>query len=369
MKKFSFRKFVITIAALATLGGLSAEATPPGLVKQGNPALKSAGALAFGPEGVLFVGDSSGGSIHAIEIPLSKTSPSEKFNIDGVEQKIAALLGTKPSDIQINDLAVQPGTGTIYLSVSRGLGPDSVPAIIRVEASGNIQDIPLDKLAYSSIALNNAPSVDAKDNRGRSLRQEAVTDLVYSGDKLYIAGLSNEEFASKLRVVSFPFETEFAESSVEIYHGAHGKFETRAPVRTFVPLIVDGQPNIVAAYTCTPLVKFPISELKNGEKLQGTTVAELGNQNRPLDLIAYNRDGKNHLLLANSARGVLKISTETIGKQAPIVEKVQETAGLDHQKIENLKGVEQLDKINDDHGIVLSKNEAGHYSLVSIALP
>ena len=33
----------------------------------------------------------------------------------------------------------------------------------------------------------------------------------------------------------FPFKTADNGTSVEIYHGAHGQFETRSPVRTFVP--------------------------------------------------------------------------------------------------------------------------------------
>ncbi|MFN8709542.1 MAG: hypothetical protein ACK526_09920 [Planctomyces sp.] len=369
MKRFHVRRAVFLAALSCCFSVETAFASPPGLVKESRPEIKSAGALAFGPDQVLFVGDSLGGAIYALEVSPATPATFEKFAVEDVDQKIAALLGTTAEEILINDLAVQPGSDTVYLSVSRGRGPDALPAIVRIKSSGSIEDMPLDDVAHAKVMLNNAPAVDAKDHRGRSLRQEAVTDLVFSGGKLYIAGLSNEEFASKLRVVNFPFDSDVAQSSVEIYHGAHGKYETRAPVRTFVPMIIDGQPNIVAAYTCTPLVKFPVSELKNGEKLQGTTVAELGNQNRPLDLISYRRDGKDHLLLANSARGVMKISTETIGRETPIVEKIQETAGLPYEKLEDLRGVEQLDKVNDETGMILSKNDAGQYRLTSISLP
>ena len=63
------------------------------------------------------------------------------------------------------------------------------------------------------------------------------------------------------------FQKKGAIAKVEIYHGAHGKFETRAPVRTFVPMIVGNEPSVLAAYTCTPLVQFPIRELKPGAKI------------------------------------------------------------------------------------------------------
>ena len=45
--------------------------------------------------------------------------------------------------------------------------------------------------------------------------------------------------------------------------------ETKAPVRTFVAYDIGGETNLLAAYTCTPLVKFPVSQLKVGEKIKG----------------------------------------------------------------------------------------------------
>ena len=79
-------------------------------------------------------------------------------------------------------------------------------------------------------------------------------NLQFVDGRLFVAGLSNEEFASKLRAISFPFTGADPGASVEIYHGAHGQFETRAPVRTFVPFNVNGEAHLMAAYTCTPLV-------------------------------------------------------------------------------------------------------------------
>ena len=42
----------------------------------------------------------------------------------------------------------------------------------------------------------------------------------------------------------------------------------------------------------------------------GTTIAELGNRNRPLDMIVYKKDGKEFLLMSNNSRGVMKIPTD-----------------------------------------------------------
>ena len=142
--------------------------------------------------------------------------------------------------------------------------------------------------------------------------------MAFVDGRLYVAGLSNEEFSSKLRSVSYPFNTVDNGASVEIYHGNHGQFETRSPVYTFVPYKVKGETNLIAGYLCTPLVKFPVNSLKSGAKVMGTTIAELGNRNRPLDMIVYQKDGKEFLLMSNNSRGVMKIPTAGFADAASI---------------------------------------------------
>jgi hypothetical protein len=82
--------------------------------------------------------------------------------------------------------------------------------------------------------LSNPVSAEAKDRRGRNMRAGAITDLAYADGKIYIAGLSNQEFASTLRVVSYPFEDSETASSLEFYHAAHKKYETHSPIRTLM---------------------------------------------------------------------------------------------------------------------------------------
>jgi hypothetical protein len=140
-------------------------------------------------------------------------------------------------------------------------------------------------------------------------------------------------------------------------------------VRTFTAYKIGGDLNLLAAYTCTPLVKFPVSQLKAGEKLKGTTIAELGNRNRPLDMIVYKKDGKDFILLANNSRGLMKITTANIDKIEGLESPVKDTAGLTYDKIAEPKGVEQLDRLNEESAVVLTKNEAGEYNLKTFALP
>ena len=136
--------------------------------------------------------------------------------------------------------------------------------------------------------------------------------MSFVSGKLIVAGLSNEEFASKLRSFAYPFVAADPGTSVEIFHGNHGALETRSPVYTFIPYTIDSKPYVIASYTCTPLVRFSMESLK-GSKVVGTTIAELGAGNRPLDMILYKKDGKEFLLMSNNSRGVMKIPTADFG--------------------------------------------------------
>jgi hypothetical protein len=149
--------------------------------------------------------------------------------------------------------------------------------------------------------------------RGGNQRMQSITQMRYADGKLWISGLSNEEFASKMWSVAYPFSKADAGTSLEIYHDNHQQLETRAPMYAFIPYKLNNQPYIIGAYTCTPLVKFPVSSLtpNSGNKFRGTTIGELGAGSRPIDMILYNKGGKDYLLLANTNRGVMKIPTPT----------------------------------------------------------
>lgn len=357
--------------ALAALVALSAPAWADDLtegMKKGSADLKSAGPLAFAPEGILFVGDPVGGAIFAIATDDKSGDPEKvKLDIPALDQKVASALGTSANEILIGDLAINPASGNAYLSVSRGRGPDAAPVLLRVDASGRISEVSLKDVLFSKAALPNPP---APGGTGRNnQRAEAITDLAYAKGRVIVAGLSNEEFASNLRSIPFPFKAADQGSAVEIFHGAHGRFETRSPVRTFVLYEIAKEPHVLAAYTCTPLVKFPLNDLKPGAKVRGTTVAELGNRNRPLDMIAYQHGGKDYLLLANSSRGVMKISTDNLERSSGITERISDKSGQSYETIAALKGVVELDRLNKGHAVVLIRSEAGALNLQTIALP
>jgi hypothetical protein len=336
--------------------------------KKGDVKLESAGPLAFGPEGILFVGDARGAAIVALATGDTKGDPEAKdYNLERIDVGVAGALGVEPNQILINDVAVNPLSGNVYLSVSQGRGPDAQPAILRLQPSGDLEKLPLSGVAHARAELPNAPQ-DAEGGRVNP-RTLAITDLAYVDGRVLVAGLSNEEFASTLRSIPFPFSDVNRGAGVEIFHGAHGRFETQSPVRTFTAYEIAGEQNILAAYTCTPLVKFPISQLTPGAKVRGTTVAELGNRNQPLDMFVYTKNGQDYILLANSRRGVMKISTADLDRKEGIEEKIDETAGQKYDTVEGWTGVVHLDRLNSKQVLMLTQTESGQMNLFSAPLP
>ena len=372
---------LLLIGLFATMG-FSAGLTDS--LKPGKADLKSAGAMAFGPEGILFIGDSVGAALYAIDTQDRAASQSAPIDIKGINEKIAAMLGTTQDQIIINDLAVNPISKKMYLSVSRGRGPAAAPVILRVDTKGKIEQVSMDNVNHSKVMLADAPaSKEGAFNpilvTGGNPRLDAISDLAYVDGKVLVAGLSNEEFASALRTFPFPFQQVAKASSVEIWHGSHGKFETQAPIHTFVPYKIKGEQYILASYTCTPLVKIPVSALKPGTKVKGTTIAELGSGSRPLDMISYSKDGHDYFLMSNSNRGVMKISVDNLDNYKPITtptdiagvpfETIQELGGVAKYPNAAPLGVDQLDKVDEKTAVVLMHTSPGSMELKTIALP
>ncbi len=348
-----FATGVLGVALLAA----SASTTPtvPGL-ELGAAELSSAGALAFGPDGILFVGDSLGAAVYALDVGAGTAdTTTEPLRLENVDRVLAGALGIAAEDLLIRDMAVQPGTQVTYLSLSRGRGDDAVPVIARLTRGGEVETLDLKEIRHAKVDVAGAPAVDAKDRRGRPLRTQTVTDLAYRDGRLFVAGLSNEEFASTLRTYAFPFQGEATSSGLEVYHGAHGRYETHAPIRTFLPHDLGGKPHLLAAYTCTPLVTFPVAAVAAGGKVKGKTVAELGYGSSPLDMIAL---GDEHILITNSRRTAMKVRVADIAGAASLsapVERTQMTAGTPYLAMP-MVGVLQLDHLNDEHVMLLQRS-------------
>jgi hypothetical protein len=337
----------ISLAAAHRKANLLSELT------SGEVQLASAGPLAFGPEGILFVGDSLGAKVVALDTnDRTPVHSAAKIDVQGIDTKIAALVGVMPGQIMINDLKVNPISKSAYISASRGRGPDALPLIVRVDGSGAVTVLSLANIKHASARFTDAP--EAALGYGENRRVLTITDLAYLNGKLMVAGLSNEEWSSSLRSIPFPFRKAEDISTLQIWHSSHGRYETEAPVRTFVPYTIAGQPYILAAYTCTPLVKIAVTDLKPGAKVKGVTIADLGTHNQPVDMIPYRKDGHDYILIANTRLGMLRLRMEHIESYEPLdTTTITYVAGVPFDKI-RIRNVQQMAQLDPSDALILS---------------
>ncbi len=375
-RKMMTQVILVVGAALALAFTVQAARTaaPATALAAGNSGLKSAGALAFGPDGVLFVGDSAGGAIAAIDT-ADRTPGSGKVDVQGIDEKVAAMVGVNPGDILINDVAVNPISKNVYVSAARGRGPDAAPLVVRVDSSGKLTLLPLDNIKHETISLSDVPDVNTAARQNP--RTQTITDMAFVNGNVMVAGMSNEEWSSALRSIPYPFKTAVKGTQLQIWHASHGRYETQSPVRTFVPYTIDGQQYVLAAYTCTPLVKIPVSDLKAGAQVKGVTISDLGAGNQPLDMVPYKKDGHEFILIANSSFGVVKLHADNLGQYKPIDSPtVVDVAGAPYDKITALTNVRHLAQFDAGNALILTAAGGGGFgpavgpmSLRTVALP
>lgn len=329
----------------------------------GDPNIGSINAMSFSPGGILFVGDSKGAQVIAIDMSTAPKANNEKVNIPDVELLLSQLLGSDSDQLQIVDMVVNPANQNIYIGAQHSSGK----SFLFLVNNNTLENVPLASVSYSKTPVYNAIAEDAKDTRGRSLRQWAISDIKYADGQVMLSGLSNAEFASSFRSIPFPFtKQQNQSSSLEIYHAAHGQYETASPIKAFTTLQVNNQPHLLASYTCTPLVVFPLSELTPGTHTKGRTVAELGNSNTPLDIIEMEKDGTRYILMANTNRALMKIKVsdiESFGDSltTPVSER-SDTAGIDFINLPFVN-VQQLDKLNDTEFVFIQREATGKLAL------
>lgn len=364
MKKLSY--FIVACAAfifLVAANRSTNKADHPYGLKRGTASVQSISAIAFGPDGILFIGDSRSATVFAIDTKdktvVEKAAAVEVKNID---QKIAAALGTETKNISIRDIAVNPISKKIYIAVQSN---DGTPVLLTLEGD-KVQSVNLKDISYSNISIANVPGEEAKDRNGRPLRDQTISDLNYADGSVMLSGLSNQEFGSTFRKIAFPFSDKQEQASLEIYHAAHGKYETASPIRTFTTAELNGKKYLVASYTCTPLVLFPLDELKAGKHVKGRTVAEFGAGNSPIDMVTMKKDGNAFLFMANSNRPIMRINYKNIETyEGTLTEPIKESYGTAGVNFTNLPTVNvlQMDKLDDTQVLVLQRRANGDLDL------
>ncbi|MEM7473151.1 MAG: hypothetical protein AAF340_17515 [Pseudomonadota bacterium] len=280
--------------------------------------MRFAGALEFSDSGTLFVGDNYNGAVYAFDM-TDGAAPTQvgPVNISDIDVKIADALGVPKSALAINDMAVHPVSAEIFISVSRIGNFESAPAVMKVTQAGAIEVTDLAGRPFEKQALDNFPD-QSTTFRPRGLGQNpplvrdeakgnvtlsslAIMDMEFHDGELFVSGVAFDNFLSTLRRIPYPFTGAQAAANVEMYHISHDQFETRAPIRAMSIQEVDGKTQLVAAYTCSPIVLIDLDEVVDGAKITAKTLMDYGN-GQPLDMVAYKLNGEDTLFLTNNSR-------------------------------------------------------------------
>lgn len=383
MRRLLTSLFVTAIVVTGLVVSLSStEATPPSAAsaffqntQTGNPGFQSMGRMSFGPHGLLLITDPQAAAVVAID--TSDRGPVEKLKarVDNVSALVAGSLGAKPDEVEIVDMAVNPKSGKIYLAVHRQADKQFV--LLTFSSDGAVSLFDLDRSRYVRVTLPG----------GNDSKVKNITDVEFSKDRVLAAGQSSEEFASKIYSLPLPLTHGSAADiySAETYHVAHRRWETRAPIQSFVPLVEDGKDYIVGSFSCTPIAKFPVGGLESGAQVKGESVVELGSGNRPLDMFTYKRNGK-EWLVTNTFRfhhkrnvfGPSKwwgvrinmdyMSAKDVNEQAARRDVQNSVGPKGVEVLECLFGAVQVDKLSDEEIVVLRDND-GQLDLEVAQLP
>src|SRR6185503_19070741 len=155
---------------------------------QGTPEIKSISAIAFGPDGIIFIGDSRSASVFAVDTKdKTAVEKATAVEVKNVDQKIAAALGTEAKNIRIVDIAVNPLSKKVYCAVQSA---DGTPVLLSLEGD-KVNWVSLKDIMYSNISIANVPAEDAKDRGGRPLREQTISDMGYADGSVMLSGISN----------------------------------------------------------------------------------------------------------------------------------------------------------------------------------
>lgn len=367
-------KPLTSLVALALALPLSA-ASLLDSTQTGGLKLKSISSLSFGAEGLLLVADPAAQSVTAIQTgdvgPVGKPG-----RVGDIASVIAGGLGTTAENVVIKDMAVNPASGRVYLAVQRR--PDNASLIMTVDTAGKVAALDVSSLAWASVTLPG----------GTASKVTNITDVAFDGKRVFATGSCNEEFASRIFTIPVPVKhgSTAGVISAETYHVAHRKWETKAPIQSFIPYSAEDGDYVVGAFACTPVAKFKVDDIESGAKVKGVSMVELGSGNRPLDLFDYtDKDGaqwvvvhtqrfKDNLFGPSKFWGA-RVSMDYINKAGDKINEqatwrdVKANTGPDGIEIvEALFGAVQVDKLDDTSAVVLREAE-GQLSLEVIALP
>jgi len=346
----------------------------------GNPKLQSIESISFGPDGLLLIGDGRGAQVIAVQTGDLKPVQWGKLDGNDLKEQIGGRLGTDGKGIEILKLAVNPASHRAFLAVRKLNGKQDL--ILTVDGQGKIQEFPLDSVKYTAYKL-------PADEKAPIVK---ITDITYADGRILLAVQAKEQFASKI----YSIDTRQDDAvpywiSTETFHVAHGRWETNAPIRTVIPYVENGKKYLVGAFTCTPIVKYSLDDLKAGARVQGQSVIELGNGNTPQDMFVYEKNGKPYILMNNFRMAMMQKSnpvgpspywtakvdhsilgeTEKINEKAlrRVANKASESKTDRAVIVPEYHGVVMMDRLDAERALVIRTDDKGAFNLAVLPLP
>ena len=224
MRHTSFKVMVVMAFALATSGSVTGDVSTA--TSGSGPTFKHIGKLAFGPDGRPVCGRRPGSLHHR-----AAARPADGRRSAGHQGRA----GDRSEDCRApRHRRQEPPRSPTWWSTRRRATPSSprcaawAPAPRRCccawTARARSTSCALDQVRYSRIGLPNPPPAETPLVLGEDERfpvanypdkvdpkglmgVQTITHMAFIDGKLYVSGLSNEEFASKMRVIPYPFAT------------------------------------------------------------------------------------------------------------------------------------------------------------------
>lgn len=250
---------------------------------KGDLEIKQIDVINFAPNGVLLIGNGSASEIIALETGDTTAVGKPFQKMPKFLATLAEKIGVGEADVELIDMEVNPASGKLYVAIRNQKNKANL--IVRVTPDGEMEPVPMKDVTYARIPLP----------KGDKAPVSKITDVLWIDNRLIASARCAEEFASKIFSADGPLKHDKAGSiySAETYHVAHRKWETKAPMSVMIPYEENGKHYIVGAFSCTPVVKYPIDSIQPGAKIKGISMIELGSGNRPLDMFGFSdKDGE-----------------------------------------------------------------------------
>jgi len=248
--------------------------------------LKRIDTIRFAESGILLIADGRGACIYAVATGDTEPVAGEFASDPDFLGTLAGRLGVAKGEVELIDLEVNPASRKLYLAVRNQKSGEHL--IVTRDPSGELALLSLAQVDHALLPLP----------RGEEAPVSKITDMVWIDGRLVAAARCNEEFASKIYLLEGPLDHEKTGRmhGAETYHVSHRRWETKAPMNVMIPHEEDGEHYIVGAFSCTPVVKYPIDAIQPGARIKGVSMIELGSGNRPLDMMGYEKDGEARVL-------------------------------------------------------------------------